>query len=215
MMIINDTLTDRFVYVVAGTAYYGNETDSDIVKLFARLRAEGRLTKENWHTFGYEVRPKGQYFRDRLDGDIDLVFVPQTSDEEEWKRICFTTMGEIFPENPTNVTKTTVYKNTWHIAKEDRNYWMGDIPRFFSIYNKKDRDYNALIMKDLELFRYGERYLDALRCVHYTTGTTLKRDEHRGKEIFEKVQLDGESQDLIPVIGMAKIVFPYAVKLEP
>ncbi len=214
-MIINDSLTDRFVYVVAGTAYYGNETDSDIVKLFARLRAEGRLTKENWHTFGYESHPKGPYFRDRLEGDVDLVFVPQTEDEEEWKRICLAKKGDVFPENPTNVSRTTVYKNTWHIAKEDRNYWMGDIPRFFSIYNVKDRNYNALIMKDLELFRYGERYLDALRCVHHSSEKTLKRNEHRGKQIFKKIQIGGNAQDLIPVIGMGKLVFPYAVKLSP
>ena len=89
-LIINDLLTDSFEYVVAGTDYYGNETDSDIVKLFARLRAEGRLTKENWHTFGYERSPTGKYFRDRLEGDVDLVFAPQTDDEEEWKRICLT-----------------------------------------------------------------------------------------------------------------------------
>ncbi len=222
---INSELSPKFVYVVAGLRGYRNKYDDKITTLFARMRAESRLTEGNWYLFGYRNQVTSRYYRRHLGGDeCDVVFVPQKrkrsdglTDQREWRRECERkqSIEVIFPENPTNATTEDEHRKTWYLSPLCRTEKIPEVPRFFWLYKRRGEKYRGLVIKNLRLFRYGERWLDGSQCKYFTTGTPFRRRYGRSLNIYTDLKAPGYTEKLIPVIAMATLFPPYSVDLVP
>lgn len=129
---MNRELTDKSVYVVAGLEGYENPRDDKITTLFARLRAEARLTDGNWYLFGYRKQQTPRYYDKWLkDEECDVVFVPQKrngdkalTDQKEWQIESEERkdIHSVFPENPTNATVDDENPKTWYFAPSEHSW---------------------------------------------------------------------------------------------
>ena len=93
--VINPTLTKKFIHVVVGIYDYRSGSDTSIMAILSRLRAESELTDINWNLFGFRNSPSVDYYERNLeDEEYDIIFVPQKdrskkdpTDEDEWRTL--------------------------------------------------------------------------------------------------------------------------------
>ena len=223
--ILNPKLTDRFLYVVAGIADYEAEGETSLIDIFSRLRAEARLTDSNWNLFGFRNSPSVGYYEKNLGKEeIDIVFVPQNdaqkrfpTDEDEWREASAAkkTGEELFPHNLHTPSREDNHESTWYLSssERERGHWIQEVPRFFDICHLRGSVYRGLVFRNLELSRYGEKWLDGSTCNYRTTQTVFKRKQARSLQIYEKLDEPHDKHEYVPVIATAKLIYPYAVNL--
>jgi hypothetical protein len=223
--VINPTLTKKFIYVVVGIHDYRSGSDTSIMAILSRLRAESKLTETNWNLFGFRRSPSVDYYEQNLeDEEYDIIFVAQKdrskkdpTDEDEWRTLSLSakTLEDVFPINPTGATKEDDHSFTWYLSptEKSRKHWIKEVPRFFQISHHQGEIYRGLVLKNLQPYLYGEKWFDGSQCKYYTRKTLFKRTQARSLHIYEMLEKPHSNPEKIPVIATAKLVKPYVVDL--
>jgi len=215
--LLNDSLSDPFVRFIAGIKGYKDPLDTNLMVVMARIKAEAELTDRNWNLFGYRRSPKPATYRQALPKSrepVDLVFVPQTVDCDLW---------EAAGKDPFHLErKISRSPSKWNaVLKQEEGSWPRVIPDHFRIWDDRWYDktakskYYGLVIKDLEIYSHGEWFLNPAGCsLHSNRNKTMKRSQ-RGGLVYRRKKEYSESKNPFPVIGKAKLIYPYSVRLYP
>jgi hypothetical protein len=214
--LLNDSLSDPFVRFIAGIKGYKDKQDTDLMVLMARIKAEAELTDRNWNLFGYRRSPEPITYRQVLSKSrepVDIVFIPQSFDEELWKKAG----KNPFPDLRGKISRLPCKRTA--VLKEKEGSWPSVIPDHFRIWEGRwyngiaKSNYYGLVIKDLELYSHGEWFLNPKGCSLRSNRKKTMTMSQRGGFVYRRKKEYSKSSELFPVIGKAKLIYPYSVRL--
>jgi len=218
--LLNDSLSDPFVRFIVGIKGYKDKRDNNLMNVMARIKAEaGLILDTNWYLFGYRHSPTPTTYRQALPKSrepVDLVFVPQISDCRLWKTVSKNGKNP-YPDLRGKISKLPHKKNA--VLKQEEGSWLRVIPNHFRVWDDRWYDktakskYYGLVIKDLEIYSYGEWFLNPEGySLHSNRNKTMTRNQ-RGGLVYRRKKEYSEDKELFPVIGKAKLIYPYSVRL--